>query len=188
MPIRIRQVVHCSEASMTLRNGRWLRPPREIRLSVLILVECLVAVGVVAGDLAELVAAEFGGLAVVRGRLLGGGVAGERSEFEQGAGDRAVEVAVGDDGAGVGAAGSAVGGVQVLDQLGAGLPERDGPWWAWPESARMSPSGMPAAGIAVRTGTRVRAGSWRQEQTVIRRASSGAGGPCSSRIMVLADA
>ena len=37
------------------------------------------------------------------------------------------QVPVGDDGAVVGAAGAAVGGVQVLDQLGAGLPERDGP-------------------------------------------------------------
>ena len=51
----------------------------------------------------------------------------------------------------------------------------------------MSPSGMPAAGIAVSTGTRARAGSWRQEHTVIRRASSGTGGPCSSRIMVAAE-
>ena len=44
------------------------------------------------------------------------------------------------------------------------------------------------SGIAVSTGTRARAGSWRQEQTVIRRASSGTGGPCSSRIMVAAEA
>ena len=51
----------------------------------------------------------------------------------------------------------------------------------------MSPSGMLWAGIAVSTGTRARAGSWRQEHTVIRRASSGTGGPCSSRIMVAAE-
>ena len=88
----------------------------------------MVAVGVVAGDGAELVAGQLGGLLVVGGGLAGGGVAGERAEFEQRAGGgRAVEVAVGDDGAVVGAAGAAAGRVQVLDQLGAGLAERDGP-------------------------------------------------------------
>ena len=51
----------------------------------------------------------------------------------------------------------------------------------------MSPSGTPLAGIAVSTGTRARAGSAWQDDTVIRRASSGTGGPCSSRIMVPAD-
>ena len=39
----------------------------------------------------------------------------------------------------------------------------------------MSPSAMPAAGIAVSTGTRARAGSWRQEQAVIRRGRLGHG-------------
>src|SRR5215831_14612427 len=50
--------------------------------------------------------------------LLGGGVAGERSELQQRRrrGGGAVQVAVGDDGAFVGAAGAAVGGVQVLDE------------------------------------------------------------------------
>ena len=52
----------------------------------------------------------------------------------------------------------------------------------------MSPSGMPCPGIWVSTGTRARAGSAWQEHTVIRRASSGTGGPCSSRIMVAAEA
>ena len=52
----------------------------------------------------------------------------------------------------------------------------------------MSPSGMPSPGIAVSTGTRARAGSWWQDETVIRRASSGTAGPCSSRIMVPAEA
>ena len=52
----------------------------------------------------------------------------------------------------------------------------------------MSPSEIPAAGIAVSTGTRARAGSWWQDETVIRRASSGTAGPCSSRIMVAAEA
>jgi hypothetical protein len=40
-----------------------------------------VAVGVVGGDAAELVAGEFGGLAVVVGGLFPGGGAGERPEF-----------------------------------------------------------------------------------------------------------
>ena len=88
----------------------------------------MVAVGVVAGDPAELVAGGLGGLLVVGIGLFRGGVAGQGCEFEQGAGGgRAVEVAVGDDGAVVGAAGAAVGGVQVLDELRAGLPEREGP-------------------------------------------------------------
>ncbi|HTQ92006.1 MAG TPA: hypothetical protein VMK84_21175, partial [Streptosporangiaceae bacterium] len=70
----------------------------------------------------------LGGLLVVGGGLVRGGVAGERAEFEQRAGGgRAVEVAVGDDGAVVGAAGAAVERVQVLDQLRAGVPEREGP-------------------------------------------------------------
>jgi hypothetical protein len=88
----------------------------------------VVAVGVVAGDPAELVAGEFGGLGVVGGGLAGGGVAGQRPESGQRSErGRAVEVPVGDDGAVVGAAGAAVGRVQVLDQLRAGQAERDGP-------------------------------------------------------------
>jgi hypothetical protein len=64
----------------------------------------------------------------VGGGLFGGGVAGEGTEFEQrGGGGGAVEVAVGDDGAVVGAAGSAVVRVQVLDELAAGGAHRDGP-------------------------------------------------------------
>ena len=84
----------------------------------------VVAVFVVAGDPAELVAGGFIGLRVVRGGLFRGGVAGQRTEFQQGAGrGRAVQVAVGDDRAVVGALGAAVVRVQVLDELGAGGPE-----------------------------------------------------------------
>ena len=43
----------------------------------------VVAVGVVAGDLAELVAGGLGGLLVVGGGLVRGGVAGERAELEK---------------------------------------------------------------------------------------------------------
>ena len=88
----------------------------------------VVAVGVVGGDLAELVPGGLGGLLVMRAGLLRGGVAGQRAELQQWLrGGRAVQVPVGDDGAVVGAAGSAVVGVQVLDQLRAGLAERGGP-------------------------------------------------------------
>ena len=70
---------------------------------------------VVGGDLPELVPGELGGPGVVRGGFLRGGVAGQRAQFQQQpGGDRAVQVAVSDDGALVGAAGSAVGWVQVL--------------------------------------------------------------------------
>ena len=87
----------------------------------------VVAVGVVCGEAAELVAGQLGGLAVVRGGLLGGGVAGWRPEFQQGAGGgRALQVPVGDDGAVVGALGAAVVRVQVLDELCPGGPEWDG--------------------------------------------------------------
>ena len=68
-----------------------------------------------------------------------------------------------------------------------GMAQASASRWAYPESSRMSPSGMPASGMAVSTGTRARAGSVSQEQTVIRWVSSGTGGPCSSRIMVPAD-
>jgi hypothetical protein len=69
----------------------------------------VVAVLVVGGEAAELVPGQLGGLAVVVGGLLFGGGAGQRSQFGQRAGcARAVEVAVGDDGAFVGALGAAV--------------------------------------------------------------------------------
>ena len=88
----------------------------------------VVAVGVVGGEAAELVPGQFSGPAVVIGGLLCRGGAGERPEFGQRAGcARAVEVPVGDDGAVVGAFGAAVVGVEVLDEPGAGGPERDGP-------------------------------------------------------------
>jgi hypothetical protein len=69
----------------------------------------VVAVSVIGGDAAELVAGEFGGLALpVRGLSAGGG-AGKRPEFQQRAGRcGAVEVSVADDGAVVGAFGAAV--------------------------------------------------------------------------------
>jgi len=55
---------------------------------------------------------ELGGLLVMRADLAGGGVAGQRPDLEQRpGGGRAVQVAVGDDGAVMGAAGSAVRGV-----------------------------------------------------------------------------
>ena len=64
---------------------------------------------------------------MVRGLLCGGG-AGQRPEFQQRAGCLgAVQVAVGDDGAVVGALRAAVMGMEVLDELGAGRPQRDGP-------------------------------------------------------------
>ena len=66
------------------RGGRALHP--------------VVAVFVVAGEAAELVAGGLGGLRVVRRGLLRRGGAGERPEFQQRAGrGGAVEVPVGDD-------------------------------------------------------------------------------------------
>ena len=71
--------------------------------------DAVVAVGVVGGEAAELVAGEFGGLAFASAACSAGGGAGERPEFQQRAGcARAVEVPVGDDGAVVGAFGAAV--------------------------------------------------------------------------------
>ena len=90
--------------------------------------DAVVAVGVVGGEPAELVPGEFGGLRVVRGDLVCGGGGGQRAEVQQRLrGGGAVEVAVGDDRAVVGALGAAVVRVQVLDELGAGGAERDGP-------------------------------------------------------------
>jgi hypothetical protein len=75
----------------------------------------VVAVGVIGADPAELVLCQLGGAGVVRGGFLRGGVAGQRPEFQQRFGRAgAVETSVGDDGAVVGAAGSAVVRVQVL--------------------------------------------------------------------------
>ena len=129
----------------------------------------VVAVGVVGGDLPELVPGELGGLGVVRGGLVRGGVAGQRAQFQQQpGGGRAVQVAVGDDGAVVGAAGAAVGWVQVLDQLRPGLARA-----GWPRPRRRggrsrSRPGCRRAGCRPRasrvsTGTRARAGSAWQE-------------------------
>src|SRR5216683_598383 len=88
----------------------------------------VVAVFVISGGPAGLVAGEPGGLSIVRGDLLAGGVAGQGAESGQGAGSGgAVQAAVGDDGAVVGAVGSAVVGVQVLDEGGAGRAQRQGP-------------------------------------------------------------
>jgi hypothetical protein len=67
------------------------------------------AVGVVAGDAAELVAGELGGLAVVIGGLLFRRAGSERPEFGQRAGCLgAVQVPVGDDRAVMSALGAAV--------------------------------------------------------------------------------
>src|SRR5262249_56300256 len=63
----------------------------------------VVAVGVVAGEAAELVPGQLGGLAVVGGGLLFGGGAGERPELQQPAGCLgAVQAAAGGGGALVG--------------------------------------------------------------------------------------
>jgi len=51
----------------------------------------------------------------------------------------------------------------------------------------MSPSGIPAAGMLVSTGVNARTGSWRQEDSVNLRASSGTGGPFSWRAMMAAE-
>jgi hypothetical protein len=51
----------------------------------------------------------------------------------------------------------------------------------------MSPRGIPAAGIAVRTGANARTGSLRHDDTVARRAISGTAGPSSSGIMIPAE-
>ena len=45
--------------------------------------DAVVAVGVVSGEAAELVAGELSGAGVVRGGVFGGGAAGERPEFQQ---------------------------------------------------------------------------------------------------------
>jgi hypothetical protein len=69
----------------------------------------VVAVGVVGADPAEFVAGQLGGLAVVAGGLVFGGGAGERPEFQQQARCLgAVQVAVADDRAVVGALRAAV--------------------------------------------------------------------------------
>ena len=51
----------------------------------------------------------------------------------------------------------------------------------------MSPSGMPCSGIAVSTGAKARTGSCWHDESVMRRASSGTGGPFSSGIMMPAE-
>src|SRR4029077_20740119 len=71
--------------------------------------DAVVAVLIVAGEAAELVAGELGGLSVMICGLLPGGGAGERPEVQQRAGCLgAVQVAVADDRALVGAFGPAV--------------------------------------------------------------------------------
>ena len=71
--------------------------------------DAVVAVGVVGGVPAKLVAGELGGLLVVRGGLPGGRAGRQRREFQQRPGClRAVQVSVGDDRAVVGALGAAV--------------------------------------------------------------------------------
>src|SRR5258708_6046704 len=90
--------------------------------------DAVVAVGVVAGVAGQLVPGELGCLLVVGGHVLGWRAGRQRREFQQRRGClRAVQVAVGDDGALVGAAGPAVVRVQVLHQARAGPAQRDGP-------------------------------------------------------------
>jgi hypothetical protein len=90
--------------------------------------DAVVAVGVVAGDRAELVFCQLGCLCVVRGGLVNGGGGAQRAEFQQRfRRGGAVQVPVGDDGAVVGVLGAAVVRVQVLDELCPGGPEWDGP-------------------------------------------------------------
>ena len=141
--------------------------------------DAVVAVGVVAVIRPSLCRAELGGLLVVGGGLLGGGVAGQRPEFQQRAwGGRAVQVPVGDDGAVVGAAGSAVEGCRSWIELGPGLAERDGPGFG----VAVGVAGVgqdvaerdAGAGIAVSTGTRARAGS-------AGRRTGSSGGPARAR-------
>ena len=151
----------------------------------------MVAVGVAGGDPAELVAGQLGGLAVVvRGLLFGGG-AGQRPEFQQRAGrGRAVEVAVGDDGAVVGAPGAAVVRVQVLDELGAGGAQRQRPGIGVAVGVAVIEDVAERdsrAGSAVSTGTKARTGSRRGDETAARRASSGTPAPFSSGIMTPTD-
>ena len=88
----------------------------------------MVAVGVVGGEAAELVPGEFSSLLVVGGDLVCGGGGGQRAQAQQRLrGGGAVQVAVGDDRALMGALGAAVVRVQVLDQPGAGGAEGQGP-------------------------------------------------------------
>jgi hypothetical protein len=86
----------------------------------------VVAVVVVGGEAAEFVPGQLGGLAFpVRGLFFARG-AGGRPELQQRARCLgAVQAAVGDDRAVVGALGPAVMGMEVLDELGAGDPQRD---------------------------------------------------------------
>ena len=114
-PVAVQRHRGRAERAADLAHGRGAHHP-------------VVAVVVVGGDLAEFVPGGLGGLLVVGGGLVRGGVAGERAEFQQRAGGgRAVEVAVGDDGAVVGAAGAAVGagagpGPAARRTAGAGWP------------------------------------------------------------------
>ncbi len=113
--------------AVTVQRHRW-RPERAADLArggggALDLV---VAVFIVAGEAAELVAGGLGGLRVVCRGLRGSRRAGERPEFQQRARcGRTVQVPVRDDRALVSAPGAAVVGVEVLDEGGAGPPERD---------------------------------------------------------------
>ena len=126
------------------------------------------------------------------GGLPGGGGGWQGREFEQRAGGlRAVEAAVSDDRSLVCAPGAAVVRVQVLDQLGASAPERDGPGFgvAVGVAGVVDDVAERGAGLghAQQDGGQHAGGSRAQEQTVIRRASSGAGGPFSSRTMTAID-
>src|SRR5258707_10153673 len=87
----------------------------------------VVAVGVVAGEAAELVPGQLGCPAVVVRGLLPGGGAGERPELQQRAGGPgAGEAAVADDRAVVGALLAAGVGLEVPDERRAAGPQREG--------------------------------------------------------------
>jgi hypothetical protein len=84
--------------------------------------DAVVAVGVVGGLASEFVAGQFGAGGVVDVGGVGASAALEGGEVEQGGrGGRAVERSVAADGTLVGAFGSAVVGVEVLDEGGAEL-------------------------------------------------------------------
>ena len=155
--------------------------------------DAVVAVGVVGGEPAELVPGEFSGLLVVRGDLVCGGGGGQRAQVQQWLrGGGAVEVAVGDDRAvrrcpgGRGRAGAGPGRAGRRRRA-AGGPRRRRRGGRSRSRPGCRPAGMPSAGMRVSTGVKARTGSAWQDDRVIRRVSSGTGGPSSSRVMVAAE-
>jgi hypothetical protein len=82
-------------------------------------------------------------------------------------------------------------GMEVLDELRAGLAERDGPGCG----VAVGVAGIAEdvaerdllAGHRGQHGAKARTGSWRHDDSVARRVSSGTAGPFSSRVMIPAD-